>query len=178
MKKIMIGDCRILKRKFIKQKEKLVVFIVLLCICSCFFLSSCSVDPSQLFGNWNPQGDWSYDLIGDYSIWRINSRDITLGKYTSDFSCSTVVDSYITCFAYNDRFIAVRRLDVPKEYFQEDIFEMDFEQANWFIVDTQTDEVYGPYFSDEEFQKQCEELPVGELGDWIDTYPAPEGAVF
>ena len=163
------------------RTRKRMVVLVVLCLylfCNCVFLSSCSADLSQLFGNWNPRGDWSYDLVGDYSVWRINSTDILLGKYNELSTLSTVIDTYITCFSYNDRFIAVRQLDIPDGYDQKDILQMDFDEAKYFIVDSQTDAVYGVFFTEEQFQAKCDELGVGALGEWIDTYPAPEGAVF
>ena len=88
------------------------------------------------------------------------------------------LESYITSFAYNDRFIAVRQLDVPLEYSQEDILKMDFDQAKYFVVDITTDQVYGPYYSVEHFQIKCDELKVGSLCGWINTYPDPEGATY
>lgn len=155
------------------------VVLVVLCLylfCNCVFLSSCSADLSQLFGNWNPQGDWSYDLVGDYSIVRVNSSMICLD--TERMSVGIVIDTYVTCFSYNDRFIAVRQLDIPDGYDQKDILQMDFDEAKYFIVDSQTDAVYGAFFTEEQFQAKCDELGVGALGEWIDTYPAPEGAIF
>ena len=184
MVKIMNGVCRILK------KNARIVLVVCLLLCfSCLIMTSCaplirplidSFDYSDLFGNWNSQGDWTYDLVGGYLIVRTNSVTISLGKYENvDLSTyKPAVDSYITCFAYNDNFIVIRKLDVPDEYDQEDILKMDFEQAKYFIVDVNTDDIYGPYDSEEEFQSQCENLNIGDLKDWIATYPAPEGADF
>ena len=170
----MIGRYHILKRMAV-----VVVLILYLCF-NCFLFSSCSSWAwSKVFGNWNPQGDWGYDLNEDYSIWRINSGTICLVKVNKDLHTGTdVVESYITSFAYNDRFIAARRLDVPDGYKQEDILQMDFDQAEYFIVDADTDMVYGPYSSGEDFQTKCDELKVGDLGSWIDTYPAPEGVKY
>ena len=176
MEKVMNGVCHILKQKV---KVKLAAFIFLFLFLSCFLMNSCFMDLSKLFGNWNPQGDWTYDLVGDYSIWRINSVTISLDKVNPNTgSAHVVIGAYVTCFACNDHFIAVRKLDVPHGYSQEDILEMDFDQAQYFLVNVKNDQIYGPFSSEAEFQAQCDELNVGDLGNWIPTYPAPEGAMF
>ena len=165
--------------------RKLIAIIILslFLVGNCFMLSSCSCDSvtdwvlSELLEGWNPTGDWEYDLIEDYSIWRINALDISLVKISDvGTHANPVIGSYITCFTFNNQFIAVRKLDVPEGYDQDDIFEMNFDEAKYFIVDTETDEVYGPYESAEDFESGCKEIQTGDLGEWIDTYPAPKGS--
>lgn len=165
-------------RLFLKRGTSLIVLVCLV-FSLCFMMLSCSIDLSKLFGNWNPQGDWTYDLVGDYSIWRINSVTISLDKVNPNTgSAHVVIDTYVTCFAYNDHFIAVRKLDVPHGYSQEDILKMDIDKAPYYIVEVSTDKIYGPFSSESDFKAQCDELNVGALGDWTPTYPAPEGAMF
>ena len=136
-----------------------------------FFLCSCS--PTCL--NWNPQGDWDYELCHDYYIMRINSTEIAL-YIANGVSFSDVVDSYITSFCYNDDYIAVRRLKVGQDAMFEEIMDMDFEQAAFYLVNAQNHTVFGPILEKAEFDYVCKEQHVGQLGEWINTYPAPEGA--
>jgi hypothetical protein len=143
-----------------------------------FNFVSCTNDLSKLFGNWNPQGDWRYSLTCGYEILRTNSTDICLGKKVRENNYKTVIDSYITCFSYNDHYIAVRKLDVPQDYKQNQILQMNFEEAAYYLVDSLTEQIYGPYNIWEDFDSKCEELGVDVLCDWINTYPAPEGAQF
>ncbi len=176
LEQIMADACHILKQR---KSRKIICLLAFLLGFSCLMMNACSANLSELFGNWNLQGDWTFDLIGGYSIWRVSSVRLVLGRYNNmGLSLHAVIEPYVTCFAYNERFIAVRKLDVPNGYRQEDIFNMDFDQAEYFIVDSQTDEVYGPYGLYEAFDAQCVALGTGDLGNWIDTYPAPEGAIY
>lgn len=45
-------------------------------------------------------------------------------------------------------------------------------------VHTQTEAIYGPFAEKEDFERACKEQNVGDLGEWIPTVPAPEGAEF
>ena len=165
------------------RKYIAIIILSLFLVSNCFMLSSCSCDSvtewvlSELLEGWNPTGDWRCYLINDYYIIRSDATRIIL--YNDDpnrYVNLPMVDKYITCFAYNDRFVAVRKLDVPEGYGPDDIFEMNFDEAKYFIVDTETDEVYGPYESAEDFESGCKEIQTGDLGEWIDTYPPPKGS--
>jgi len=142
--------------------------MIAICLVGC---SSCWFDLEDL--NWNPQGDWDYELCHDYRIMRINSKTIELCVKGS-ISFSPVVDSYVTSFCYNENFIAVRRLDIG----DRKIEEIDFEEAEYYLIDAVNGSVFGPFAEEEAFQAVCEQQKAGLLGEWIDTYPAPEGARF
>ena len=172
------SNCKI-KRRFsctlgiqgIKQKshtqmefaiaKRLVVGTVIILFIFSVFLYSC-VGPS----------DWTYELPNDYKIFRLNTVDICI--YNNN---SIVVEEYITCFAYNERFICARRLvlDDDKQYFHDDIMALDFDQAVYCIVDTQTNDVYD-LLTKENYEYLCTELKIENLCEWINTSPKPDGA--
>ena len=131
------------------------------------FGSSCSLIMSS---NWNPRGDWELPLCNGYYIFRTSSRDICVVHERDNYkdSFEDIIDSYITCFRYNSRYIAVRRLVVADRALLDDIQS----------VDAETDTIYGPFAEKEDFERTCEEQNVGDLGEWIPTVPAPEGAEF
>ena len=145
-----------------------------LCICLLMLLSGCDLKSLD----WNPQGDWTYELCENYCIFRVNSSTIVLTVKEDDGRHSIVVNEYLTRFCYNDRFIAVRRLAVPEYAMFEDIMKMDFEQAVYYLIDAQCDEILGPFADKEAFDVACAEKQTGDLGAWIDTYPAPKDARF
>jgi hypothetical protein len=122
--------------------------------------------------------DWSYELLpGDYEIWRVNSKRIILGR-TSEFGLTKVAETYVYAFCYNDRFIGIHGLDTGDDDLPAsvDIREEYKDHAEYFLVDTQTHEVYGPMVL-EMYNEMIALLQTGTMGDWIATRPMPEGAV-
>lgn len=114
---------------------------------------------------------------------RVNSIDIAL--IASDYSLmnekgyltNTIVERYITCFCYNKSYIAVRKIDVSEHISFEDLMNMDFDSALFYLINTETHELYGPYNTLEDFENACLKFEVFDMCDWIDTYPDPQGAI-
>lgn len=136
-------------------------------------VSSCSLDNL----NWNPQGDWDYELCHDYYIMRVNKDRIDL-CVKNNTHYEIIVDMYITEFCYNIDFIAVRRLEIGPEDKFDEITELDLEEADYYLVDARNGTVFGPYQEEDGFERVCQEQNVGDLGEWIDTYPDPKGAKY
>ena len=130
--------------------------------------------------NWNPRGDWELPLCNGYYIFRTSSRDICVVHERDNYKdlFENVIDAYITCFQYNSRYIAVRRLVVADRALLDDIQSVDTEAADYYLIDAETDTIYGPFAEKEDFERACKEQNVGDLGEWIPTVPAPEGAEF
>lgn len=146
------------------------IFLISIILVSCLY---CTIYSE----NWNPQGDWHYELDENYCINRINSTTITLSvKEGNHFS--SVVDKYITCFCYNECFVAVRRLFLGDRDSFEDIMQMDFDQAQYYLVDLKNGNIFGPFEDERDFIDACKVQNVGVLGGWIDTYPTPRGAKY
>ena len=133
------------------------------------FGSSCSLIMSS---NWNPRGDWELPLCNGYYIFRTSSRDICVVHERDNYkdSFEDIIDSYITCFRYNSRYIAVRRLVVADRALLDDIQSVDTEAADYYLIDAETDTIYGPFAEKEDFERACKEQNVGDLGEWIPTY--------
>ena len=85
-------------------KRTNIVGVFLALLCTIMFFSGCSTESL----NWNPQGDWMYELCRGYYISRSSSSSIALVK-EQKIGYSYVVEEYVTCFCYNDDFIAVRK---------------------------------------------------------------------
>lgn len=89
-----------------------------------------------------------------------------------------IIGTYISEFCYNERYIAVKQLEKPTDEQLENIQALYQEAPDYYLVDTQTEAIYGPFTEKEDFERTCEEQNVGDLGEWIPTVPAPEGAEF
>ena len=89
----MIGQQRIRKQFAVTLKKVGLEFLFFLLFCSLLLCSCVGIS------------DWKYELPNNYSIIRFNTSTIEI--YCED---SPVLDRYVTCFAYNERFICARRL--------------------------------------------------------------------
>lgn len=120
--------------------------------------------------------DWLYELPNDYAISSNAYTTIDLAKIKSRYgdSCTLdiVVETYIDEFAYSERYIAVKQFDPEKLDF-ENFNSNDFSAPLYYIVDTVSTNVYGPYETKEMFETACAELDVGNLGNWICTRNNP-----
>ena len=163
MDKFILGKQHTNKR-FALILKKVVLISSLFLFCFSFFLCSCV-----------GLSDWEYELPNNYSVIRSNASTIDI--YNNNVLGGPALRSYITRFAYNERFVCARRLvlDDDKQYFFKDIEKMDFDQAVYCIIDTQTYDVYD-LLSENEFNLLCTELGIENLCDWIDTVPKPKGA--
>lgn len=156
------------------SKKKKTVWIVLAAVGG--FVLLCAL-LFQLFLLWmmthglGGSGDWAYsDLPGEYEIWRINSKDISLIKKASENAGDYIVGPYIAAFCRDQRYIGLQRTEGPAGDTQEEA------APEYFIVDSSDGAVCGP-FSAEEYAAQCEALGF-RPDDWIPTVPAPEGATW
>lgn len=154
-------------------KRTNIVCVFLALLCTIMFFSGCSTESL----NWNPQGDWMYELCRGYYISRSSSSSIALVK-EQKIGYSYVVEEYVTCFCYNDDFIAVRKLVIPEHTMFEDIMKMDFSMAMYYLINTQNDDVLGPFSDKESFEIACSKQKTEILNEWIPTYPPPPGAKF
>ena len=55
------------------------------------------------------------------------------------------------------------------------IEEMDKTNVSYYLVNTENDDIIGPYTS-EEYEAQIESLKIEKMCDWIKTVPKPKGA--
>ncbi len=129
-----------MKESMTKNRKGLSHFILLLFISlQIFVLSSCGA------------GDWHYSgLPGDYEIWRINSKTITLVKRTSDTGANSVIPSYVSEVAWDENFILAQRQPTSDSYNAS---------VSYYIVDVNSDEVHGP-FTESEFHACAEDLQI------------------
>lgn len=147
-----------------RKNFKLKIFLILI---ATIFLSSCGLS------------DWAYTKTpNDYEVWHLSSGDIKLihddGKI--------VIEKFVLAFCYNDKYIGVQQIPLKENdehisSWEEIQKEYDLSNPDCYIIDSETDTVYGPY-TQNEYIKQIEILNTGELCEWIKTQPPPKDAVW
>ena len=138
-----------------------IIILLLACITASF--SSCV-------------SDWLYELPNDYCIFNNATNYNSLDKIThrNKGSCraEVVVESYVHEFSYNEQYVAVKQFDPEKLDF-ENFNSNDFSTPTYYLVDTISGNIYGPYKSQKEFETVCREFDVGNLSEWIVTSRNP-----
>ena len=151
-------------------KRLMLILAVVILVIEMFFLSSCGV-----FG-------WTYELPNHYCVDRDSEGNVRVikeyGKYTYGNFIVTI-EPYITCFAYNERYICAMKIDLNTygDLTFEEIDEMakNNEKLVYSIVDTETDNVYD-LLTEQQYNQLLSELNITNLCDWIGTDKKPEGA--
>ncbi len=148
--------------------KKIISMLLLVCITT--FFSGCGI------------GDYEYIMSNGFRIVRVNSERIVLSaeKCIYEFTTkngnkgltSCAVENYINEFCYNEQYIAVKQFDPEKLDFEN--FELnDFSNPAYYLVDTVSTNIYGPYKSQEEFEFACNELNVAGFCEWTSTRSDP-----
>lgn len=106
-------------------------------------------------------GDWKYELKNNYQIWRVNSKEIIIGK-EEDGMLTPSINENIVKFKYNDNFVVVG-------------VNSDFKDDNlkYYIINLDTDEIIGPLN-----EKDLSSQDINITMDWIKTKPAPKDAKY
>jgi len=117
--------------------------------------------------------DWEYELPNNYFVLRLNTTSINISIKDGKSSYSTIIETYVTCFAYNDRFVCARRLVLPENVrFYDELIKLDFEEALYYIIDTNTGYVYES-LTEKDYNEKCKQLNIINLCDWIATSGKP-----
>lgn len=139
------------------MNKKKIILIIVLGILVCIILSIILI---FTFVVGTKQGDWHYKLHNNYEIWRVNSKEITIGKREDNILKDTINDS-ITEFKYNDTFVITKCLNSKEE-------------VVYYIINMQEDIIYGP-FNEKEYLDKEKELSIN-IDNWSKTKPTPKGA--
>lgn len=125
--------------------------------------------------------DWTYEMIGGYEIIRCNSEDILLRNDREMIypSSSLVIPNYrVTDFCFNDRYIGLRTIRYKDVWTDE----QDFPEVEngipiggqaFYLVDTFSDEVCGPFADKKTYDAKCVEWGTGDMGIWRSTDKEP-----
>ena len=106
-------------------------------------------------------GDWKYELKNNYQIWRVNSKEIIIGK-EEDGVLTPSINENVVKFKYNDNFVLVG----TNNNFNED-------NLKYYIINLDTDKIIGP-LNKKDLSSQNSNITM----DWIKTKPAPKDAKY
>lgn len=139
------------------MNKKKIILIIVLGVLICIIIPIILI---LTFTVGTKQGDWHYKLHNNYEIWRVNSKEITIGKREDNILTNTINDS-ITEFKYNDTFVITKCLNSKEE-------------TVYYIINMHDDIIYGP-FNEKEYLDKEKDLSIN-INNWINTKPAPKGA--
>jgi hypothetical protein len=123
----------------------------------------------------NPKVEkWTYDLLpNNYVIKKTSSTNVVLGKYidglfeVKEADKQIGIEDYIAEFKYGEKYIALKCLE-PDD---------DSVLVKFYIIDSENDNIYGPYQDEETYNAVADKIIDEELNDWIKTITMPDGAV-
>lgn len=106
-------------------------------------------------------GDWKYELKNNYQIWRVNSKEIIIGK-EEDGVLTPSINENVVKFKYNDNFVVIG-------------INNDFKEDNlkYYIINLDTDKIIGP-LNEKDLTNQDTNITM----DWIKTKPTPKDAKY
>ena len=151
------------------KKTLLIILLVLLCLALLFLLLR-GIQAflfRRIVKEFIPQ-DWSVHLPNGYEIWRINSQDIVLVKVSPSGGSDTVVSAHINAYWHNERYIG---LWCAKDG-ADDLLGVAPEQDHYYLIDTQTDSVWG-LLTPDEFETLCREYAPSGFDVWTKTSSVP-----
>lgn len=117
--------------------------------------------------------DWGYALPNDYAVLSANSYSITIGgpERPAGNSWPIVIENYVTAFCFNERYVGAKQVPIDREKVDLEDFDKAVKTGEtvYYIVDTETQQVYGPWATEEEYLQKCTDLQITGLCDWIST---------
>lgn len=147
--------------------------IALILACS-VLLSGCSTAILDwLIGDdWG--SDWTIDLISGYSIVKVNSHCIVLGHKESPEhpGYSNVISCYfVTAYKIQGTHIAIEGIPTQGDSISDQ--ELASEILNYYLVDTVSGDIAGPYKTKEAFAEFCTSLNLDVNEEWIKAKESP-----
>lgn len=154
-----------------QRNGQMLIKVVIVLIAIAFSLCSCSVD-------WwigDGRGDWERELFNGYSIVKVNSRNIHLCKVqilkdgiTKNFH-EIIPGFFVQNYQLHEPYICLKGV-----YKQAEVTSGTQEELNslvpvYYLVDTNTGEVMGPFNNYDEFVGICNLLSIEILSTWIET---------
>jgi len=104
-------------------------------------------------------GDWEVKLPNNYEIWHINSKEIKVVDVHDNNA--EIIPSFVKEFTYDSRYVYTCNIDSIDN---NNIFSEKF-----YILDTETKEVYGPYQDTKQLKVKAVELGIDIPEVWYRT---------
>lgn len=137
---------------FFKILGNTIVIIILLSIALTVY---------SVFG---PKEDFTTPIMGNYAIVKESSRSAYIVNTKGQNPEIPVVESIVISYATSGKFIAAKQTAVPET---EDI-KPDYTTYSYWLLNTADGQIYGPMFTEEEFNSQCQQLELS-FAEWLGT---------
>ncbi|WP_308698916.1 DUF3997 domain-containing protein [uncultured Thomasclavelia sp.] len=108
--------------------------------------------------------DWKFSLPNGYEVWRINSSEIKVVSINNNVG-KEIIPSFVKEFAYDSQYVFTRNID---NISTNNIFNEEF-----YILDTKSGMLYGPYNDMEDLRSNIEKLKIELPINWYRTSPDP-----
>ena len=151
----------------IRQNGPMCRNVVAMMLAFSLCLSGCSTD----FYDWlvgDGRGDWTQNLISGYCLVKVNSRCIEIGykDHPDDTNSSDVIPCYfITAYQIKEPYIALE--GIPTQKFSITDEELETRELNYYLIDTTTGIVNGPYETMDAMIEYCSSLAVDISSAWV-----------
>lgn len=120
-----------------------------------------------------PVEKWNYNLPNDYVLKKESDTEVILGKYINnsfevEYDNKQIgIEDYVAEFSYSENYISVKCLEQNKDNIV----------VKFYIIDTKNENIYGPYYDFETYNKVLEKIVDEKLSDWIETINIKEEAI-
>jgi hypothetical protein len=114
------------------------------------------------------RGDWTLDLFDGYVICRVNSYEILLGhkENPADAGGSIIIPNfYISGYQLYKPYICLEGVRTKKMAASDE--ELNNMQLSYYLIDTTTDEVFGPFTTFDDLVKYGDSIQLEISESWI-----------
>ena len=117
-------------------------------------------------------GDWGFSLPNGYSVVHVDNYSICICK-GDNTGGRTIIGRYIVSFCYDQRYVGVQQIPIDENIRNLETVSQIIEESNpadyqYYLIDTQADELYGP-FDGEEYKTVVDDIGVYSPCQWINT---------
>lgn len=154
-----------------QRPHKSTLKIAAIAVVLSLFLTGCLPD------GWAGEGSsdgWYFDLCGRYALGKSNRYSISLIHYDdphiNDSGESFIIRSivldhfFVTAYQVQEPYIFLEGIRTAELMISDE--ELDNRKLSYYLVNSETDEISGPFASDTAFEVFCT-LQALELGEWI-----------
>ena len=149
-----------------KQNGTLFLKMISIVLALVVFLCGCTHECVEWFLG-DGRGDWGLELINGYWILKINSRNVLLSKeHDNTTGWSTKINGYyVTSYQLNDKYIFTEGFKNEGNSITDE--ELENPIIYYYIVNTLTDEIFGPFETYRDFLEQCDLLSIKDNDTWL-----------
>ncbi len=155
-----------LPHTLIQLNGRMLLKVTIVALVLILFLSACAAD-------WwvgDGRGDWTMDLYEGYGISKINSNEILLihKENPNDSGGSIIIPNYfVIAYQLHEPYIYLEGIHTQEMSASKD--ELNNMKISYYLVDTTSGEVIGPFESYNDFVECCSSIELEIDDEWRKT---------